>query len=152
VLEYSMIRCGILSHHILVPHGKFFFQYSMMWHGIILKDSYMLMLMCSPIQLLMLLHIIPNLHPKMCIQSNCNLLPLLMDSIVISHIFPHLPATTPSIVWHIWQINKAWFMVIAKNVFWNASEMVRVDHRPYLVLLLKLVVQGYVFKNVLSKS
>jgi hypothetical protein len=43
-------------------------------------------------------------------------------------------------------------MVIAKNVFWNTSEMVRVDHRPYLVLLLKLVVQGYVFKNVLSMS
>ncbi len=33
----------------------------------------------------------PNLNPKMCIQSKCNLLPPLMDSIVISHIFPHLP-------------------------------------------------------------
>jgi hypothetical protein len=33
----------------------------------------------------------PNLNPKMCIQSKCNLLAPLMDSIVISHIFPHLP-------------------------------------------------------------
>ncbi len=32
----------------------------------------------------------------MHIQSKCNLLPLLMDSIVISHVFPHLLATNPS--------------------------------------------------------
>jgi len=35
----------------------------------------------------------PNLNPKMCIQYKCYLLSPLMDSIVISHIFPHLPMT-----------------------------------------------------------
>jgi hypothetical protein len=29
-------------------------------------------------------------------------------------------------------------MVVAKNIFWNAMEMVRVNHRPYLFSIVKI--------------
>jgi hypothetical protein len=41
-------------------------------------------------------------------------------------------------------------MVVAKNVSWNALEMETIDLTFFL--LLKLVVQGYVFRNILSMS
>jgi len=41
-------------------------------------------------------------------------------------------------------------MVVAKNVSWNALEMEIIDLT--LFLLLKLVVQGCVCKNILSMS
>jgi hypothetical protein len=35
-------------------------------------------------------------------------------------------------------MNKVWFMVVAKNIFWNAMEMVRRNHRPYLLSIAKI--------------
>ncbi len=51
---------NILSHHTLIPHGNFFWKYSMMWHGIFFKDSFLLVLIYSPIHSLMSLHILPQ--------------------------------------------------------------------------------------------
>jgi hypothetical protein len=42
----------------------------------------------------------PNFNAKFDIQPNLSLLPLLMDMIILSHIFPHLP-TTPSLFWQL---------------------------------------------------
>jgi hypothetical protein len=56
----------------------------------------------------------------------------------------------PSMFWHMRWANKAWFMVVAKNIFWNAMEMVTVNHRPYLFSISKIGIQRYVSQNILS--
>jgi hypothetical protein len=41
-----------------------------------------------------------NFNAKFGIQPNLSLLPLLMNMVILSHIFPHLP-TTPSLCWQL---------------------------------------------------
>jgi hypothetical protein len=59
------------------------------------------------------------------------LLPPPSNSIVITHIVPHLPRT-PLMLWHLHQMNKMWFKVVGKSLPWNALEMVKLDHKCYL--------------------
>jgi hypothetical protein len=53
------------------------------------------------------------------------------NSIVLAHIFILLPLTL-SMLWRFHQINKPWFLIVGKNVPWNALEVVRINHKSYL--------------------
>jgi len=70
-------------------------------------------------------------------QFECKLLSPFMDSLVISHVFPHFPMTL-SMFCYIWQVNKTWSMVVAKSVFWNALANVNINHGPYLLCIAKI--------------
>jgi hypothetical protein len=74
-----------------------------------------------------------------------------MDSLAISRIFPYLPMTL-SMFWHMRQINKTWFMVVAKIISWNAFEMVKVEHKPYLLFTNKIGSARICLQIVLSMN
>lgn len=73
----------------------------------------------------------PNL--KLCSGlSKCNLLPPLMDNIVVAHIFLQLPLN-PSMLWHLHQISKVWFTkFVNKSLLWNSFKFGIIDHRSCL--------------------
>jgi hypothetical protein len=56
------------------------------------------------------------------IKFQCCLLPLLTNSLILSHIFTCLPMTL-SKLWHFCWVNKSWFKVVRKSVAWNALEL-----------------------------
>jgi hypothetical protein len=66
-----------------------------------------------------------------CLETKCPLLPPLLNSTILAHIFNHLPLT-PSMFWWLRQINKPWFLIMGENVHWNTLEVVRINHKSYL--------------------
>jgi multisubunit Na+/H+ antiporter MnhC subunit len=50
-----------------------------------------------------------------CLETKCTLLPPLPNSIVLAHIFIHLPLTL-LMLWRFRQINKPWFLIVDESV------------------------------------
>jgi hypothetical protein len=73
----------------------------------------------------------PNLIQTLCSREKINLLSPILNSIVMQHIFTHLPLM-PSMFWYLHWMNKAWFMFVRKNFPWNALEVVKINHKSYL--------------------
>jgi hypothetical protein len=72
----------------------------------------------------------PNII-QMCSRGKINLLFLLLDPIVMQHIFTCLPSM-PSMFWCLHKMNKAWFMFVGKSPPWNALEVIRIDHKSFV--------------------
>jgi len=66
-----------------------------------------------------------------CLETKFTLLPPLLDSTILAHIFNHSPLT-PSMFWRLRQINKPWFLIMGESVPWNTLEVVKFKHKLYL--------------------
>ncbi len=79
----------------------------------------------------------PRVQEILC-ENHGLLVPPLVDDFVVEHIFIQLPMDL-SMLWHLHQVNKAWFKVMGKILAWEVLKIVKFNNATYYHTI---VIQG----------
>jgi hypothetical protein len=58
------------------------------------------------------------------------LLPPLINNVAVAYLIPCLPMT-PSLLWHLCNINKGWCEEMRETIAWNVLELIKVNNQAY---------------------